>query len=105
MEDLLYRFFENLELHLQRKIPRYNVKVSQVKGSFYALERKHRGKILNNDLKILFKHVKSISNKMYDKFSENSSMFRYNFFPYFKLVRCYGNYHYHFLVIRKDYKR
>ena len=105
MEDLLDRFFENLELHLQRKFPHYIVKVSQVKGSFYVLLRKPRGKISNNDLKILFKHVKSISNKMYDKFSENSSMFCYNFFAYFKLVRCYGNYHYHFLVIRKDYKR
>ena len=105
MEDLLDRFFENLELHLQRKFPHYIVKVSQVKGSFYVLVRKPRGKISNNDLKILFKQVKSISNKMYDKFSENSSIFRYNFFPYFKLVRCYGNYHYHFLVIRKNYKR
>ena len=42
---------------------------------------------------------------MNDKFSENTSMFCHNFFPYFKLVRCYCNCHCHFLVIRKDYKR
>ena len=30
-------------------------------------------------------------------------VFCLNYFPYFKLVRCYGNYHYHFLVVRKDY--
>ena len=105
MENLLDNFFENLEFCLQRKFPHYIVKDSQVKGSFYVLVREPREKILNNDLKILLKHVKSISNKMYDKFSENLSMFRHNFFPYFKLVRCYGNYHYHSLVIRKDYKR
>ena len=104
MEELLDKFFENLEFCLQSKFPHYIVKDSQVKGSIYFLVRKSREKILNNDLKILLKHLKSISNKMYDKFSENSSMFRHNFFPYFKLVRCYGNYHYHILVIRKDYK-
>ena len=58
MEDLLHRFFENLEFRLQSKFPRYIVKVSQVKGSFYVLVRKPRGKILNNDLEILFKNVK-----------------------------------------------
>ena len=105
MEDLLDIFFENLELHLSRKFSLYIVKVSQVKGFFYVLVRKPSGKILNNDLKISFKHTKSMSNKIYDKLSENSSMFRYNFSPYFKLVKCYGNYYYHFLVIRKDYKR
>ena len=58
MEDLLDRFFENLDFCFQKKIPRYIVKVSQVKGSFYVLVRKPRGKILNNDLEILFKNVK-----------------------------------------------
>ena len=64
MEDLLDRFFENLEFRLQRKFPRYIIKVSQTKGSFYVLVRKPRGKIFKNGLEILFKHVKSISSKM-----------------------------------------
>ena len=28
--------------------------------------------------------------------------FSYGYFPYFKLVKCYGNYHYHFLVVKRD---
>ena len=28
-----------------------------------------------------------------------------DFFPYFKLVKSYGNYQFHFLVIKKDYVR
>ena len=88
MEDLLDRFFEKLVASLQRKSYRYIVKVSQVKGSFYVLIRNPRGKILNDDFNNLFKDVKSISTRIYNKFAEDSSMFRYNIFPYFKLVRC-----------------
>ena len=43
----------------------YIVKVSQVKGSFYALIRKPRGKILNEDLKNMINHVKNISEKFF----------------------------------------
>ena len=77
--------------------------VSQIKGSFYVLIRKPRRKILKTDLEILFRRVKSISNKVHNKYSRKSSMFRYRYFPYFKLLKCYGNFHYHFLVIRKDH--
>ena len=41
----------------------YIVKVSQVKGSFYALIRKPKGKTLNEDLKNLINYVKNISEK------------------------------------------
>ena len=92
MEDLLDRFYEKLESSLKRKYNRYVVKISQVKGSFYVLVRKLRGKILNGKLDILFKDVKNISTKVYNRSAEDSSTFRYNFFPYFKLVRCYGSY-------------
>ena len=51
MEDLLDRFFENLEFRLKRKLPHYVAKVS-----FYALVRKPRRKTLNNNLEILYKH-------------------------------------------------
>ena len=55
MEDLLDRVYKKLEAPLERKFCRYIVKVSQVKGSFYVLIRKPRGKILNNDLNNLLK--------------------------------------------------
>lgn len=81
MEDLLDRFYEKLESTLERKYYRYIVKVSQVKGFFYVLIRKPRGKILSDDLNNLFRDVKSITGRIYNKFEEDCSMFRYNFFP------------------------
>ena len=97
MEDLLDRFFEKLEASLQKS---FTDTFYRYKGSFYVLIRKPRRKILNDD----FKNVKSISTRIYNKFADESSMFRYIFFPYFKLIRCYGSYHYHFLIVRKDHK-
>ena len=78
--------------------------VSQVKESFYILVKKPRGKILGDNLKNLFDKIKYISERICNKFAEDCNEFCYNFFPYFKLVRCYGNYHNHFLVVRKDYQ-
>ena len=101
MDDLLDRFFEQLEISLTQTFPRYIVKVSQVKGSFFFLVKKSRGKILNDDLKYLCDKVQYISANIYKKFAEDSKEFCYGFFPYFKLVKSYGNYHYHFLDIEK----
>ena len=85
MEDLLDRFYERLEASLKQKFNQYIAKVSQIKGSFYVLIRKLRGKILNNDLKFLFENLKHISVTIYNRLAEDSSFLRYNFFPYFKL--------------------
>ena len=104
MWNFLWKGNLSMEFSLKRKFSKYIGKVSQVKGSLYVLIRKPRGKILNDDLKFMFENVKYISDKIYRKFAENSSSFRYKFFPYFKLVRCYGGYQYYFLVVRKDYQ-
>ena len=104
MEELLDKFYENLEFNLQREFSCYTVKVSQVKGSFYVLIRKPRWKILDESLKNMIDDVKYISEKVYKKFSDQSNRFRYKFSPYFKLVRHYGGCQYHFLVVRQDYQ-
>ena len=96
MNKLLHNFFERLEFSFQRELSCYIVKVSQLNGSSYAVARKSRVKILGDSLKNLFHEVKFISERIYNKFTEDSNAFQYNFFPYFKLVRCYGNYQYHF---------
>ena len=96
MNKLLDNFFERLEFSFQRELSCYIVKVSQLKGSSYVLVGKSRVKILGDSLKNLFHQIKFISERIYNKFSEDSNAFPYNFFPYFKLVRCYGNYQYHF---------
>ena len=104
MEVLLDRFFKTMEFSMKRKFNIYIVKVSQGKESFYVLIRKPRGKILGDDLSFTIENVKYISEKIYRSFARHSSDFRYKFFPYFKLVRCYTNYQYHFLVVRKDHQ-
>ena len=103
MDKLLDKFFERLEFSFRHEFSRYIIKVSWVKGSFYVLVKKLRGKILGDNLRNLFNDVKYISEKIYNKFPDDYKSFRYNYFPYFKLVRCYGNYQYHFLVVKKDY--
>ena len=94
-EQPLGRFFEALERRFKQEFPRHIVTVSQVKGSFYVLIKKPSGKILRENLKHFIDDVKDISENVYRKFSNQSNRLRYKFFPYFKLVRCYGNYHYH----------
>ena len=104
MDELLDRFFDRLEFSFRREFSHFVIKVSQVKGSFYVLVKKPRRKILGDNLKNLFDEVKYISERIYHKFADDCKEFRYNYFPYFKLVRCYGNYQYHFLVVTKNYE-
>ena len=104
MDELLDRFYENLQFNLQREFSRYILKVSQVIGSYYVLIKKPRGKTIGESLKNLFENVKYISERLYKKFSDQSDRFRYKFFLYFKFIRSYGNNQYHFLVVRQDYQ-
>ena len=53
----------------------------------------------------MFENLKKITEKIYDKYSRISSAFYRNYFPYFKLIKSYGGYHIHFLVIKKEYRR
>ena len=94
IDVLLDRFFESLEFNFHREFSRYIIKVSKVKGSFYVLVKKPRGKILGDDLRNLFRDVKYISEKVYSKFADYSKSFRFGYFPCCKPVRCYGNYQY-----------
>lgn len=48
----------------------YIVKIPQVKGSFYVLIRKPRGKILNQNLKNVIDTVTNISDKFFNKYAE-----------------------------------
>ena len=65
MNDLLDRFYETREFSMKQKFNRYIVKVSQVKGSFYVLIRKPRGKILGDDYRFMIENVKYILEKIY----------------------------------------
>ena len=67
-----------------------------MKSSFYALIRRPRGKILNEDLVDMFDSVKNLSEKIYSEYSCISTTFRYRCFPCAKLIRGYRGYQYHF---------
>ena len=54
-------FFEELEEKLWHEFPRYFVKISQFKVSFFVLVKKPCGKILNGDMKYLCDNVRLIS--------------------------------------------
>ena len=67
----------------------------------YSFENRG-GEILDRDKKRLFKKVEEISKNICHNYARNCSRLRYSFFPYSKVVR--SDYHYHFLVIRKEYR-
>ena len=54
-------------------------------------------------MKNLCDKVQYISENIYKKLADDSKELFYGYFPYFKLVKSYGNYHYQFLAVRKDY--
>ena len=61
MDDLLDRFFEELESRLWHKFPQYIIKVSQLNGSFFVLVKKPRSKILDDDRTFLYDTVQRLS--------------------------------------------
>ena len=103
MDVVLDRMFEGLKMSLSRELSQYIVKVSQVKKSFYVLVRKSRGEILGCKKEKLFDVAENISENIYYNYCRDCTELGYNFFPYFTLVRNFGNYHFHFLVLRQEY--
>ena len=72
-----------------------------VGGSFFVLVKRPRRENFER-WQGSFKMFR-VSRNIYKKYVDNCTEFHYKYFPYFKLVKCYGNYHYNFLVIKKDY--
>ena len=105
MNNLLDRLFDELEYAVRSQFGEYIVKVSELKSSFFVLIKPKRGKTLRLKGKQMFENLKKITEKIYDKYSRISSAFYRNYFPYFKLIKSYGGYHIHFLVIKKEYRR
>ena len=102
MKCSLDRMFDYLHVSLSREFPNYlyHLKVSEVRKSFYAQIRKKRGKILGDSRKELFEDVKNITENVYNNYARSCNKITFNYFLYYKLIRNYGNFHFHFLVIR-----
>ena len=98
MEFSLDRMFDDLQLSLSREFPSYlyHVKVSEVRKSFYILIRKKRGSILGESRKELFENVKNIAGNVYNNYVKNFNKILYNYCPYCKLIRNYGNFRFSF---------
>ena len=51
----------------------------------------------------MFENLKKITKEIYNKYTRLSPTFYKSYFPCFKLAKNYGGYHFHFLVIKKEY--
>ena len=67
MDDLLGRFYENIEYAVKAQFKEYYVKVSQLNSSFFVLVKRRRGKILGEKRLYLFDKLKRISEDVYDE--------------------------------------
>ena len=106
MENALDSMFEDLQSSLSDEFSNLlcHVKVSQVKKIFLCIDKKKRGKVLGDKRKELFDRVKIISENIYNSYARNNVNITYNYFRYCKLIRNYGNFDFHFLVIKNEYK-
>ena len=103
MNELLARFFEDLERSVKAQFDENIVKVSELKSSFFVLIKKDINKILDFKRIRMLEKLKRITEDLYENYAKISFSFYRGYFPYFKLVKSYGGYHFHFSVIKKDY--
>ena len=105
MDALLDRFYEDVDFAVKNKFRKYIVKVSELNSSFFVLIKRYRGKILGEWQKFCFDNLKEITKNVHKEYALKSKEFARDYVPYFKLVKSYGSYQFHFLVIKKDYIR
>ena len=103
MDTMLDRIFEETEGNVKENFKQYYVKVSEMNGSFFVLVKRRRRKIFGEKHKFFSILYKKLTEDIYLKFSNRPFFFEKNYFLYFKLVKSYGNLHFHFLVVKKDY--
>ena len=105
MESDLDKMFEDFEKSFHNEFSGlfYHVKVSQVKSSFYVLIKKKREMLFGEKRQQLFDKVRDISENIYKNYARNSARIMYQYFPYYKLIHNYGNYHFHFFFFIFNY--
>ena len=80
MDNLLDRFYEDLDYEVKMRFTDYYVKVSQLKSSFSVLVKQPRGKILGDKRDFLFATIKRISEELYYEYCKLSCVFEKGFF-------------------------
>ena len=96
MDALLDRFYEDVDFAVKNKFREYIAKVSELNSSFFVLTERYRRKILGEREKYLFDNLKEITENVYKEQALKPKEFERDYFPYFKLVKSYGNYQFHF---------
>ena len=105
MDALLDKLYEDIEYSVKNRFKGYIIKVSELNSSFFVFVKLCRGKIVGDRQKKLFDDLKTITEDIYKDYALRSKEFEREYFPYFKVAKSYGNYQFHFLVIKKDYIR
>ena len=85
MDNLLDRFYEDLDYEVKRRFHNYYVKVSQLKSSFFILVKRPRGKILGDKRDFLFSNLKIISEEFIMNIVNSLARLKKNIFPILSL--------------------
>ena len=97
MGTMLVKFFEKIERNVKENFKKYYVKVSEMNGSFLLLVKRRRGKKLLGKQKFLFDTLQKLTEDIYLKFSNRS------FFFSKKITSLTLGFHFHFLIVKKEY--
>ena len=100
MDALLDSFYEDVYFAVKNKFREHIDKVSQLNSYFFVLIKIYRGEILGERQKYLFNNLKKIAENIYQQYALKSKEFERQNLPYFKLFKSYGNYQFHFLVVK-----
>ena len=103
MDALLDRLWEDIECTVKKYFKGYYIKVSESNFAFFVLAERGRRKVLGDKQRFLCDMLKIITEDIYREYANRSKHFEREYFPYFKLVKSYGNCNFNFLVIKKDY--
>ena len=95
--------FKELRSAISANFPSYVFIINVAESKNGSMVRKKRGKGLGEQKLKLFETIKNISECVYKYYSQRSRFVLVNYFPYFRLLRNYSNYHFHFLVISNEY--
>ena len=97
MGTMLVKFFEKIERNVKENFKKYYVKVSEMNGSFLVLVKRRRGKKLVAKQKFLFDTLQKLTEDIFLKFSNRS------FFFSKKITSPTLGFHFHFLIVKKEY--
>ena len=102
-EQILEEMSNDLLDNIKKHFPEEFYIIESKGGSFYLMIRKKRGKIVSENRKKMFDKIEDICNCIYNDYSQRQDFILRNYFRYFRLLKHYSNYHFHFLILKHRY--